>query len=285
MNKESNKINVGNLLDVGVHLGHRVSFWNPKMKPYIYGERAGIHIINLVETAKRFRKAIEDMQKIVKNGGNILFIGTKFSIKDIIREEAIRCGMPYICHRWLGGFLTNWGTIVNSRKKMRDLELICSNSLDKFTKKEGLRYQREYSKLEKTLGGIKDMKGLPDALFVIDVGQEHVAIKEASKLGIPVFGIVDTNNDPDNIDYVIPGNDDSTRSVRLYAQTFADAILEVKLQKKDNDKSSVLNKYSDSDNKNIEGDKSKKSVKRVKSNVNAKNNANSVEKTDIKTED
>ena len=217
------------MLEAGVHFGHQTRFWNPKMAPFIFGERNKIHIINLEQTMPMCKDAINHLGKIASRKGKILFVGTKRAASDAIREEAQRCGMPFVNHRWLGGMLTNFRTVRASIKRLKELEEMAeSNSYEKINKKEILQLSREQEKLEKTLGGIKDMGGLPDALFVIDVGYEKIAVQEASKLGIPVIGIVDTNNSPEDIEYIIPGNDDSMRAIKLYARLAADAVLEGK---------------------------------------------------------
>lgn len=217
------------MLEAGVHFGHQTRYWNPKMAPYIFGARNGIHIIDLEQTLPMFKDVLNIAGQIAANKGKILFVGTKYAAQDVIREEAERCEMPYVNHRWLGGMLTNWKTVRRSIKKLRDLEKMSfDGTLRRISKKEGLSIMRQLEKLERSLGGIKHMGGIPDAIFVIDVGQEKIAISEANRLGIPVFGVVDTNNNPDNVDYLIPGNDDAIRSIRLYAGSLADAILEAK---------------------------------------------------------
>ncbi len=215
------------MLEAGVHFGHQTRFWNPKMAEYIFGARNKIHIINLEKTLPLYNEAVNAIGKIASERGTILFVGTKRAARNIIGEEAERCSMPYVNHRWLGGMLTNFKTIRQSIQRLKDLEEMETNgAFDKLTKKEALGLTREKQKLEKVLGGIKDMRSLPDALFVIDVGHEAIAVAEANKLHIPVFGIVDTNNSPDGIDYVIPGNDDAIKAIRLYAQGVADAVIE-----------------------------------------------------------
>ncbi len=217
------------MLEAGVHFGHQTRFWNPKMAPFIFGERNKIHIINLEQTMPMCKDAINYLGKIASRKGKILFVGTKRAASDAIREEAQRCGMPFVNHRWLGGMLTNFRTVRASIKRLKELEEMAeSNSYEKINKKEILQLSREQEKLEKTLGGIKDMGGLPDALFVIDVGYEKIAVQEAAKLGIPVIGIVDTNNSPEDVEYIIPGNDDSMRAIKLYARLAADAVIEGK---------------------------------------------------------
>lgn len=215
------------MLEAGVHFGHQTRFWNPKMAPYIFGHRNKIHIINLEKTLVMYEEAMKYVRQLSANKGVILFVGTKRQARDIVREEALRCGSPYVDQRWLGGMLTNFKTIKQSIKRLQDMETMTQDgTLDKLVKKEALDLQRELDKLNSSLGGIKDMKGLPDALFVIDVGYQKGAITEARKLGIPVIGVVDTNHNPDNLQYIIPGNDDSSRAIRLYARGVADAILE-----------------------------------------------------------
>jgi small subunit ribosomal protein S2 len=217
------------MLKAGVHFGHQTRHWNPKMGPYIYGSRSKIHIINLETSLPMLKEAFNFMGKLASKKGKILFVGTKLPARDIIREEAQRCRMPYVDHRWLGGMLTNYKTIRQSIKRLKELTaMIEKNSFGRLTKKEILNLGREKEKLERSLGGIKNMGGLPDALFVIDVGHEKIAIAEAHRLSIPVIGVVDTNNSPEGITYVIPGNDDSTRAITLYVQCAADAILEAR---------------------------------------------------------
>ena len=215
------------MLEAGVHFGHQTRFWNPKMAEFIFGARNKIHIVNLEKTLPLYNDAVNAIGKIAANRGTVLFVGTKRAARNTVLEEAARCGMPYVNHRWLGGMLTNYKTIRQSIQRLMDLEeMSTGGGFARLTKKEALGLKREMEKLEKVLGGIKNMKGLPDALFVIDVGHEEIAVNEANKLGIPVFGIVDTNNSPDGIDYVVPGNDDAIKAIRLYAQGIADAIIE-----------------------------------------------------------
>lgn len=217
------------MLEAGVHFGHQTRFWNPKMAPYIFGERNRIHIINLEQTLPRYLEAVEFIRKIVADGGTVLFVGSKRAARNAIAENAQRCGMPYVSYRWLGGMLTNFKTIRQSVKRLKHLEEITAEGGGgDFTKKEVLKLGREQEKLERTLGGIKDMESLPDAVFVIDVGHEEIAVKEAVKLGIPVVAIVDTNCAPEGVDYVVPGNDDAMRAIALYAAGAADAVLEGK---------------------------------------------------------
>ncbi len=217
------------MLEAGVHFGHQTRFWNPKMAPFIFGERNKIHIINLEQTMPLCKDAVNYLGKVASQKGKIMFVGTKRAASDSVKEEAMRCGMPFVNHRWLGGMLTNFRTVRASIKRLKELEdMAASNSYEKISKKEILNLSREQEKLDKTLGGIKEMGGLPDVLFVIDVGYEKIAVQEASKLGIPVVGIVDTNNSPDNIEYIVPGNDDSMRAIKLYTRMVADAVLEGK---------------------------------------------------------
>ncbi|RMH35595.1 MAG: 30S ribosomal protein S2 [Gammaproteobacteria bacterium] len=223
------KVTMRELLQAGVHFGHRTRFWNPKMKPYIFGARNNIHIINLEHTLPMFQEALNYLGSVAARGGKILFVGTKRAASKIVAEEAKRCGQYFVDHRWLGGTLTNYKTIRQSIKRLKDLEKQSEDgTFDRLTKKEALLKRREMEKLERSLGGIKDMNGLPDVLFVIDVNHEDIAVKEANKLGIPVIGIVDTNSSPDGIDYVVPGNDDAIRAIRLYMKHAADTILEAK---------------------------------------------------------
>ena len=217
------------MLEAGVHFGHQTRYWNPKMAPYIFGDRNKIHIVNLEKTLPMFEEAMKFAKTLATNKGRILFVGTKRQARDILKEEALRAGCSYVNHRWLGGMLTNFKTIKQSIKRLIELEAMFEDgSLDKITKKEGLNLKKEYDKLERSIGGIKTMSALPDAIFVIDVGYENGAVVEATKLGIPIIGVVDTNNSTENIAYVIPGNDDSSRAIRLYARGMADIILEGK---------------------------------------------------------
>ena len=214
------------MLEAGVHFGHQTRFWNPKMAAFIFGERNKIHIINLEQTMPMAKDALNFMGKVASNKGKVMFVGTKRAASEAVKTEAERCGMPFVNHRWLGGMLTNFRTVRASIKRLKELEEMSKNSAyEKISKKEILQLSREQEKLEKTLGGIKEMNGLPDVLYVIDVGYENIAIQEATKLGIPVVGIVDTNNSPDGIDYIVPGNDDSMRAIKLYTKMAADAIL------------------------------------------------------------
>lgn len=222
-------VSMREMLKAGVHFGHRTRFWDPKMAPYIFGARNKIHIINLEETIPLFKDALNYVGRLAANKCDILFVGTKRAAQDIIKEEASRCGMPYVDHRWLGGMLTNYKTVRQSINRLKDLEKMRdSGEFEKMIKKEALMLTRELDKLDCSLGGIKNMKGLPDAIFIIDVGYEKIAIKEATRLKIPVVGVVDTNNSPDDVDYIIPGNDDSMRAIEIYVKAVADAILEAK---------------------------------------------------------
>ncbi|MBK7765893.1 MAG: 30S ribosomal protein S2 [Sulfuritalea sp.] len=219
------------MLEAGVHFGHQTRFWNPKMAPYIFGHRNKIHIINLEKTLAKYQEAIAFVRKMAAKKGTILFVSTKRQAREIIAEEALRCGMPYVDDRWLGGMMTNFKTLKLSVKRLKDLEqAMLDGNFEKLSKKEALTLQREMDKLRKSIGGIKDMGGLPDAIFIIDVGYHKIAITEAGKLGIPVIGVVDTNHSPEGVAYVIPGNDDSSGAIRLYARGVADAILEGKSQ-------------------------------------------------------
>ncbi len=217
------------LLEAGAHFGHQTRFWNPKMSQYIFGSRNKIHIINLEKTVEKFDEAAKFLSDLAAQGGTILFVGTKRTSRDAIVEEAQRAGMPYVDQRWLGGMLTNFMTIRHSLKRLKEMEQqVAEGGLDKMTKKEALDFTRHLEKLNKTIGGIKEMNGRPDAIVVVDTGYHKIAIQEANKLGIPVVGIVDTNHDPSEVQYPIPGNDDSARAVRIYAKGFADAVLEGK---------------------------------------------------------
>jgi len=219
------------MLEAGVHFGHQTRFWNPKMAPYIFGHRNKIHIINLEKTLAKYQEAIAFVKKMAAKKGTILFVSTKRQAREIIAEEAQRCGMPYVDDRWLGGMMTNFKTLKLSVKRLKDLEqAMLDGNFEKLSKKEALTLQREMDKLRKSIGGIKEMGGLPDAIFIIDVGYHKIAITEAGKLGIPVIGVVDTNHSPEGVSYVIPGNDDSSGAIRLYARGVADAVLEGKNQ-------------------------------------------------------
>ena len=216
------------MLEAGVHFGHQTRFWNPKMAPYIFGHRNKIHIINLEKSLPMFQEAQKYAKQLVANRGTVLFVGTKRQAREIVAEEARRCGMPYVETRWLGGMLTNFKTVKTSLKRLKDMKAQQEAGLDSMSKKEQLMFSREMQKLEKDIGGIQDMNALPDAIFIIDVGYHKIAVSEAKKLGIPLIGVVDSNHNPEGIDYVIPGNDDSAKAVTLYARGMADAVLEGK---------------------------------------------------------
>src|SRR5512140_2853590 len=219
------------MLEAGVHFGHQTRYWNPKMSPYIFGARNKIHIINLEKSLPMYQDALKYVRQLTANKGQILFVGTKRQAREIVKEEAQRAGAPYVDYRWLGGMLTNFKTVKASIKRLKDMDQMAADgSLERLSKKEQLQFSRDREKLERSLGGIKDMGGIPDALFVIDVGVHKIAVTEARTLGIPIVGVVDSNNSLDGIDYVIPGNDDSTRAIRLYARGVADAILEGRSQ-------------------------------------------------------
>lgn len=224
------EVTMRQMLEAGVHFGHQTRYWNPKMARFIYGSRHKIHIINLEETLPRFREAIKFLTNIAANKGRILFVGTKHAAREVIREEAIRCGMPYVNHRWLGGMLTNYKTIRQSIKRLKELEelLLDEKVISRLTKKEVLRLVSEKDKLSTLIEGVKNMGGLPDALFIIDIGNEKIAIREAKRLSIPIVGVVDTNNNPEEIDFPIPGNDDALRSIRFYCKVLADAVIEAR---------------------------------------------------------
>ena len=235
------------MLEAGVHFGHQTRYWNPKMAPYIFGERGKIHIIILEKTMPLFGEAMNYLASLVANGGTVLFVGTKRSAQQTIMENALRCGMPFVNHRWLGGMLTNYKTVRASIKRLKDLETMSEDgSFDKISKKEALMLKREMEKLERSLGGIKNMRGIPDVMFVVDVGHEKIAVSEARKLGIPVVGIVDTNNSVEGVDYVIPGNDDAIRAIKLYVEAAANAV--------DTGKLSVAHAVADSSDEFVELD-------------------------------
>ena len=219
------------MLEAGVHFGHQTRFWNPRMAPYIFGQRNKIHIVNLEKTMVKYNEAMEFVRKLAANRGNILFVSTKRQAREIISEEARRAGMPFVDERWLGGMLTNFKTVKQSIKRLKEVEaMVEDGSIERLSKREALTVRREMEKLQKSIGGIKEMGGLPDALFVIDVGYHKIAITEAQKLGIPVVAVVDTNHSPEGVDYLIPGNDDSSRAIRLYARGVADAVLQGRSQ-------------------------------------------------------
>jgi small subunit ribosomal protein S2 len=219
------------MLEAGVHFGHQTRYWNPKMAPYIFGHRNKIHIINLEKTLTLYQDALKFARTLAANRQSILFVGTKRQAREIVREEAMRCQMPFVDHRWLGGMLTNFKTVKQSIKRLKEMETMQQDgSFERISKKEALGLTREMAKLQRSLGGIKELTALPDALFIIDVGYQKGAVQEANKLGVPVIGVVDTNHNPEGIQYVIPGNDDSSRAIRLYARGMADAVLEGRSQ-------------------------------------------------------
>jgi small subunit ribosomal protein S2 len=219
------------MLEAGVHFGHQTRYWNPKMAEFIFGQRNKIHIVNLEKTMAMYQEAMKYVRQLASNRGTILFVGTKRQARDIVAEEAQRAGMPFVDHRWLGGMLTNFKTVKASIKRLKDLEAMGQDgTFEKMSKREALTLQREMDKLNRSLGGIKEMNALPDALFIIDVGYQKIAVTAANKLSIPIIGVVDTNHSPEGIAYVIPGNDDSSRAIRLYARGVADAILEGRSQ-------------------------------------------------------
>ena len=221
------EVSMRQMLESGVHFGHQTRYWNPKMGAFIFGHRNKIHIINLEKTLPLYKEAMNFLGTLAANGGRILFVGTKRAARDTVKEEAERCGMPYVNHRWLGGILTNFSTIKTRIKRLKELEeMFETGTISRFNKKEALGLRREMEKLDRSLGGIKNMEKLPDVLYVIDVGHEDIAIAEARKLGIPVVGVVDTNNSPEGIDYIIPGNDDAIRAIQLYVQGASAAVLE-----------------------------------------------------------
>ena len=225
------QVSMRDLLQAGAHFGHQTRYWNPKMDQYIFGARNKIHIINLEHTVPAFNEALDLVKRLAANKNKILYVGTKRAAGKIIKEQAERAGMPYVSHRWLGGMLTNYKTIRASIKRLRELESQqADGTFDHLTKKEALMRTRTMEKLERSIGGIKDMGGLPDALFVVDVDHERIAITEANKLGIPVIGIVDTNSNPEGVDYIIPGNDDAIRAIKLYVTAVADACLAGKIE-------------------------------------------------------
>ena len=215
------------MLEAGVHFGHQTRYWNPKMAPFIFGQRNKIHIVNLEQTVVKFQEAAKFVRQVAARGGTVLFVGTKRAAREFVAAEAARCGMPYVDSRWLGGMMTNFKTVKSSVKRLKEMEAQqAEGATERMSKKEALMFERELEKLNKSIGGIKDMNTLPDALFVIDVGYHKIAVSEARTLGIPVVAVVDTNHSPDGVDYVIPGNDDSAKAIALYAHGMADAVLE-----------------------------------------------------------
>ena len=223
------QVSMRDMINAGVHFGHQTRYWNPKMRPFIFGARNGVHIINLEKTLPLFNEALTELHRIAANNGKILFVGTKRAASEAVKAAALDCQQYYVHHRWLGGMLTNWKTVRQSIKRLKDLETQSQDgTFDKLTKKEALMRTREMEKLELSLGGIKEMAGLPDALFVIAADHEHIAVKEANNLGIPVFAIVDTNSTPDGVDYIIPGNDDAARAIQLYLDAVSATIKEAR---------------------------------------------------------
>ena len=215
------------MLEAGVHFGHQTRYWNPKMAPFIFGQRNKIHVVNLEKSVVQYLEAQKYLRQLAARGGKVLFVGTKRAARELVAQEAQRCGMPYVDSRWLGGMMTNFKTVKTSIKRLKEMEAQQAEGVtERMTKKEGLLFERELEKLNKSIGGIKDMNNLPDALFVIDVGYHKIAVAEARTLGIPVVAVVDTNHSPEGIDYVIPGNDDSARAIALYARGMADAVIE-----------------------------------------------------------
>ena len=223
------QVSMRDMINAGVHFGHQTRYWNPKMRPFIFGARNGVHIINLEKTLPLFNEALTELHRIATNNGKILFVGTKRAASEAVKAAALDCQQYYVHHRWLGGMLTNWKTVRQSIKRLKDLDTQSQDgTFDKLTKKEALMRTREMEKLELSLGGIKEMAGLPDALFVIAADHEHIAVKEANNLGIPVFAIVDTNSTPDGVDYIIPGNDDAARAIQLYLDAASATIKEAR---------------------------------------------------------
>lgn len=281
-------VSMREMLEAGVHFGHQTRFWNPKMGPYLYGKRNRIHIINLEKTLPLINDAVNFAGKIASKKGKILFVGTKRAAQKIITEEASRCGMPYINRRWLGGLLTNFKTVKQSINRLKELEAMESDGrMEKISKKEGLLLKREKDKLHSNLAGIKDMPGIPDVLFVIDVGYEDIAVSEAVKLGIPVIGVVDSNNDPKGVDYVIPGNDDAIRSISLYCKSIADAVLEGRESVGHLSDSGNVNDFVelDEDGAPVVSENIKKPKSPAKKKVIKKVDAAPAEQQEVKTED
>ncbi|WP_404815924.1 30S ribosomal protein S2 [Candidatus Thioglobus autotrophicus] len=274
------KTSMKKMLEAGVHFGHRSRFWHPKMDQYIYGTRNGVHIINLEKTLPMFNDVLNFASKTAAAGGSILFVGTKRAASDIMKEEAMRCGMPYVNHRWLGGMMTNYKTIKASIKRLKDLEFLAEENFSQFGKKEALMMTREMNKLERSLGGIKDLGGIPDVVFIIDIGHEKNAIAESKKLGLPIIGIVDTNHNPEGIDYVVPGNDDSIRAINYYAREVANAVLEAKAAAGTHTKTAVKKK---APAKKVEAPAATETKAKVEKKVEAKVEAPKAEaaKTDL----
>ncbi|MCB1582646.1 MAG: 30S ribosomal protein S2 [Xanthomonadales bacterium] len=278
------KVTVKQLLEAGAHFGHNTRYWNPKMAPYIFGARNKIHIIDLRKTEEMLNDAMNFMGKIASRRGKVMFVGTKRAASKAVREEAQRCGMPFVSHRWLGGMLTNFKTVRDSINRLKDIEAMQKDGrIERFVKKEQLEMERERTKLEKTLGGIKDMKGLPDALFILDTRYEAIAINEAKKLGIPVVAVVDTNNYFKDVDYVIPANDDAMKAIRLYAATAADSILEGKAAMQIAPKEDKPAKAKKTADKVKEETVVEESAEVVKAEVEAETNDEAAEKVTKKT--
>jgi small subunit ribosomal protein S2 len=249
-------VSMREMLEAGVHFGHQTRYWNPKMAQYIFGHRNKIHIINLERTLEQYQGAVKFARQLASKRGSLLFVGTKRQAREILREEALRCQMPFVDHRWLGGMLTNFKTVKQSIKRLKEMETMSQDgTFDRIAKKEALGLQRELVKLQRSLGGIKDLGALPDALFIIDVGYQKGAVQEANKLGIPVIGVVDTNHSPEGIDYVIPGNDDSSRAIRLYARGMADAVLEGRNQALEDTVAASRDEFVEVDEEQEEGEK------------------------------
>ena len=280
------QVSMRDLLQAGAHFGHQTRYWNPKMDQYIFGARNKIHIINLEHTVPAFNEALELVKRLASNKNKIMFVGTKRAAGKIMKEQAERAGMPYVSHRWLGGMLTNYKTIRASIKRLRDLEAQQTDgTFEKLTKKEALMRSRTMDKLERSIGGIKSMGGLPDALFVVDVDHERIAITEANKLGIPVIGIVDTNSNPDGVDYIIPGNDDAIRAIKLYVTAVADACLQGKIES--GEAISTKNEFVEEDVAKEAEVKAEVKVEEVKAEVKAEEVKAEVkaEEAEIKAED
>ncbi len=270
----SSSVSMRDMLEAGVHFGHQTRFWNPKMAKFIFGQRSKIHIINLEKTLPLYQDALNYAGKLAADGGRILFVGTKRAARETIAEEARRCGMPHVAYRWLGGMLTNFNTVRGSIRRLKDLEeQEQDGTFNVLGKKEVTQLRREMNKLQRDLGGIKDMNGLPDALFVVDVGFENIAVKEARKLGIPVIGVVDTNNDPDGIDYVIPGNDDAIRAIKLYARGVADAIIDGKASMPDISETEASDEFVELDEDGKPRQATKKTAKKATQKKAAKKKA------------
>ena len=279
-------VSMRDMLEAGVHFGHQTRFWNPKMRPYIFGERNKIHIIDLEKSLPLYNDALNFLGRMAASGGTILFVGTKRAAQECVAAEAQRCEMPYVNRRWLGGMLTNYRTVKQSIKRLKDLEtLIEEGGLDRMSKKEGLSRQRELAKLERGLGGIKNMDGIPDALFIIDVGHEKIAVAEAVTLGIPVVAVVDTNNPPDGVDYIIPGNDDAIRSIELYVNGAATAIVEGRQAAQLEVAAAVGSSADDEPSDTPKATRKKKATSRKKTVVVARNAVSGTESAGVSAEE